>query len=267
MDTTGVRLKILGDDEIEALYGLPHFNDDERYEYYTLSPTEKVALEQLHSIKSRIYFILQLGYFQSHHMFFVFDLPEVAQDARYVQEHHFPEFRLDDLDVTKVTRLRQQGLILDLFRYHTCDAGHRQALAEKAQQAVRVSAKPVFVFRELIHFLKDQRKIYPSFQLSSDGIHPSDLGHLLMAQLFLSGLGMPVQSNEFQQANELEQALLIITSDPLFPLIDKRRELRSSGWLPYVGYTREESVRNDSIEETEMEAAALQERINQIKFR
>ena len=47
-------------------------------------------------------------------MFFVFDLPEVEEDARYVQEHHFPEFQLDDLDITKVTRLRQQSLILDL---------------------------------------------------------------------------------------------------------------------------------------------------------
>jgi Domain of unknown function (DUF4158) len=62
MNTTGVRLKILGDDEIEALYGRPHFADDERLEYFALAPTEKAALEQLHSIKSRIYFILQLGY-------------------------------------------------------------------------------------------------------------------------------------------------------------------------------------------------------------
>src|SRR5215510_14442013 len=105
MDTTGVRLKILGDDEIEALYGLPHFHDDERHEYFALSPTEKAALEQLHSIKSRIYFILQLGYFKSRHLFFVFDLPEVEEDARYIQGHYFPEFHLDDLDITKVTRL------------------------------------------------------------------------------------------------------------------------------------------------------------------
>jgi hypothetical protein len=34
MHTTGVRLKILGDDEIEALYGRPHFADDERLEYF-----------------------------------------------------------------------------------------------------------------------------------------------------------------------------------------------------------------------------------------
>jgi Domain of unknown function (DUF4158) len=79
--TTPKRLRILGDDEIEALYGRPHFSDDERLEYFALSLTEKAALEQLHSIKSRIYFILQLGYFKSHHTFFVFDLPDVAEDC------------------------------------------------------------------------------------------------------------------------------------------------------------------------------------------
>ncbi len=68
------RLRILGEEEIDALYGLPRFTDEERLEYFALSPTEKAALEQFHSIKSRISFILQLGYFKSHHLFFVFTL-------------------------------------------------------------------------------------------------------------------------------------------------------------------------------------------------
>ena len=170
MSTTGVRLKILGDDEIEALYGLPRFSDDERLEYFALSPTEKAALDQLHSIKSRIYFILQLAYFKSHHLFFVFDLPEVEEDARYVQEHYFPGLQLDDLDIAKVTRLRQQSLILELFHYRTCDAGQRQALAEKAQQAARISAKPVFVFRELMHHLKEQRIVSPGYSFMQNTV-------------------------------------------------------------------------------------------------
>src|SRR5688572_14366173 len=88
METRERRLRILGEDEIDALYGLPHFSDDERPEYFSISPAEKRALDQLHSIKSRIYFILQLGYFKSHHLFFVFGLPEVEADARYVLPSH-----------------------------------------------------------------------------------------------------------------------------------------------------------------------------------
>jgi hypothetical protein len=96
-NATQKRLRILGDDEIQALYGRPRFTDDERLEYFALSSAEKAMLEQLHSIKSRIYFILQLGYFKSHHLFFVFDLPDVEDDAQYVQGQYFPDFQLDDL--------------------------------------------------------------------------------------------------------------------------------------------------------------------------
>ncbi len=163
--TTQRRLRILGDDEIEALYGRPHFTDDERLEYFALSSTEKVALEQLHSIKSRMYFILQLGYFKSHHMFFVFDLPEVEDDTRYVQGQYFPDFQLGDLDITKVTRLRQQGLILNLFSYHSCDAEQRRAIAKKARQAATVSAKPIYIFRELMHYMAEQRIVAPGYTL------------------------------------------------------------------------------------------------------
>ena len=169
-NTTQKRLRILGDDEIQALYRRPHFTDDERLECFALSPTEKAALEQLHSIKSRIYFILQLGYFKSHHMFFVFDLPEVEEDARYVQAQYFPNFQLDDLDITKVTRLRQQSLILELFRYRICAAEQREALAAKARQAATVSAKPIYIFRELLHYLAEQRIVAPGYTLMQDTI-------------------------------------------------------------------------------------------------
>ena len=114
-NTTQKRLRILGDDEIEAIYGLPRFTPEERMEYFSLSPAEKGMLEQLHSIKSRIYCILQLGYFKARHLFFVFDLQEVMEDARYIQEQCFPGFQITEFDITKVTRLRQQRFIRELY--------------------------------------------------------------------------------------------------------------------------------------------------------
>jgi hypothetical protein len=72
-----MRLKILGGDEIDALYAHPRFTHEERVDHFALSPAEVAALEQLHSIKSKIFFILQLGYFKARHMFFIFDLREL----------------------------------------------------------------------------------------------------------------------------------------------------------------------------------------------
>ena len=98
-NTTPKRLRILGDDEIEALYGRPRFTDDERRGYFSLSATEKALLEQFHSTPSRIYCLLQLGYFKARARFFVFDLHEVMEDAQYIQEQYFPGFQGTDFDI------------------------------------------------------------------------------------------------------------------------------------------------------------------------
>ncbi len=161
--TAQKRLRILGDDEIENLYGRPCFTHEERVEYFALSPTEKAALGQLHSIKSRIYFILQLGYFKARHLFFVFSIGEVAEDARYIQEQYFPNFQFTESEITKVTRLKQQRQILYLCDYRNCDAEERQKLESKAQQAAMVCSKPIYVFRELMQYLIEQRVVAPGY--------------------------------------------------------------------------------------------------------
>lgn len=171
-DQTGIptqkRLQILGDDEIDALYERPRFAHEERIEYFAISLREKAAMEQLHSIKSRIYFILQLGYFKACHLFFVFRLNEVKEDAQYIQDLYFPNFTLTEFDITKVTRLRQRQLILDLFNYRACDANERQQLEEKARFAARVSSQPIYVFRELLNMLTEQRIVAPGYSSMQD---------------------------------------------------------------------------------------------------
>jgi hypothetical protein len=54
------------------------------------------VLDQLPSIESRVYFILQLGYFKACRMFFTFQPNEVDEDVRYVGERYFPDFKDDD---------------------------------------------------------------------------------------------------------------------------------------------------------------------------
>ncbi len=68
------RLQILGDDEIENLYGFPRFTSEEQIEYFTLLPKEFAAIEQLPPVESRIYTILQLGYFKAPPSLFYFQL-------------------------------------------------------------------------------------------------------------------------------------------------------------------------------------------------
>lgn len=120
--TTPQRLRILGDDEIDELYARPTFAPDERTQFFSLSQPEKDLLQELRSLKSQAYFVLQLGYFKAKHLFFNFDLDKVKDDTQFVLEQHFDGRHLDDLSaVDKKTRLKQQRLILQLLGYRNCN--------------------------------------------------------------------------------------------------------------------------------------------------
>jgi hypothetical protein len=163
-----MRLRILSDEEMDALYGRPRFTQEERNEYFTLSPEEKAALEGLHSLKSKVVFILQLGYFKACSMFFVFGLKDVEEDATYVRDKYFPAFDDADPEIAEGTRLKQQRLILDLYKYRNADAVIRRTLEARARQTAAVCGKPVYVFRELMHYLAEQRIVAPGYSTMQD---------------------------------------------------------------------------------------------------
>ena len=168
--TATKRLKILEADEIEAVYGLPVFDDDDRAFYFALSPSEKGGLSQLHGPKSSIYYILQLGYFKARQQFFVFNLQQVVADAEYVQRTYFPDAALVDLNIAKVTRLKQQSLILELLQYRVCGQEERQQMRLQAQQMAQISSRPVYVFRELMAYLSRQRLVAPGYTVMQEMI-------------------------------------------------------------------------------------------------
>jgi len=170
IDTQPKRLKILSNDEIEAIYGIPCFTHEERIEYFSLSPSEKAILEQLRSIKSRMYFILQLGYFKARHLFMTFSIREVLEDAKYIQERYFPDFQFIEFKINYVTRLNQQRLILSLCNYRNCDIEEHLKLETKAQRAAMVCSKPIYVFREIMHYLLAEHIAIPVYSFLQDTI-------------------------------------------------------------------------------------------------
>ncbi len=103
-------------------------------------------------------------------MFLVFDLQEVSEDARYIREQYFPDFKISDFKITKITRLKQQRLIQQLCNYRSCDAHERRELESKARQATKIRAQPVYIFRELMHYLQEQRIVAPRYSFMQDTV-------------------------------------------------------------------------------------------------
>lgn len=171
MDTEQKRLRILGEDELESIYGRPCFTYEDRCDYFSLSQPEKDLLEVLRSTKSRAYFILQLGYFRAKHLFFIFDLHEVEEDLQYVLKQYFYNTKIVDMSsIDKSTRLKQQQMILQLFTYHICDFEIREQLEKKACTLATVCGKPIFIFREIINYLFEQHIVVPGYSFMQETV-------------------------------------------------------------------------------------------------
>lgn len=175
-DRQSKRLHILPAAEVAALYSLPQFTAEDQTRYFSLTADEQAALSQWHTMASRIFFVLQLGYFKAVQQFFVFDLPEVIQDVYWVQQTYFSDGEIPSSIIAKGTRLKQQTVILQLCRYRHCGDLERQELASKAEQVVRISSKPIFVLHELLHYLAQQRIVAPGYTILQDIVSRALIG-------------------------------------------------------------------------------------------
>lgn len=174
IDTKQKRLGILGDDELSAIYGRPHFTHEERCNYFSLSHPEKELLQVLRSIRSQAYFVLQLGYFKAKHRFFTFDIFEAIEDLQYILSMHFENSIITDFNsIKKPARLKQQQMILELFNYHICNAKIRQQLEIKTRTAATVCSKPIFIFREIMDYLLEQHIIVPGYTYMQETVGKS----------------------------------------------------------------------------------------------
>jgi hypothetical protein len=158
------RLNILDDYEIDDLSGLPRFTLDERQRSFTRTATGQAVCRNLRSLPSQVRFILQLGYFKAKQQCFAFTFVEVADAMAAVLARHFPaDSPATSTAPSSPTLANQRDRILELFGSRMCRAAERQQLFARAQERARLSTKPLYLFRELLHVLADHRIGAPAY--------------------------------------------------------------------------------------------------------
>lgn len=91
--------------------------------------------------------------------------------------------------------------------------------------------------------------------LSPDRVHPGEDGHWVIANAILEAFRVPLPTKSTAE----------LKADPLFKLVDEKRQLRSSRWMNHIGYTREKTVTPQPLGDTETRAAKIQEQIDRLK--
>lgn len=168
MITDSHRLSILTKREIDDLYGLPQFTEDDRHLYFHLSTAEREAVDA-HTPSVAVHLTLQLGYFKAKRQFFTYEQGAVLEDLRHVLNRHFPDRDLASIKTpSRPTRLEQQRMILKLFDYRLCDPAIKLELEHKAQRIARLSTQPVYILRETLQYLIQQCIVAPPYTFLQD---------------------------------------------------------------------------------------------------
>ena len=68
------RLSILAAQEVDDLYALPRFTEEDRHLYFDLSSAERELVDGIFTLSVAVHLILQLGYFKAKRQFFVYRL-------------------------------------------------------------------------------------------------------------------------------------------------------------------------------------------------
>ena len=155
-------LTILEPDEIYSLYATPSFDEEQQVLFFDLNEMEQQRMLKYRNPVSRLYFILQLGYFKAKQQFYIFDLSQVAADRNRLQKRYFnQEFIPKKGTVSKPTRLAQQSKILILQQYQKVNSLLRKKLLERACQFASCHSKPIYIFRELISYMEQYKIVLP----------------------------------------------------------------------------------------------------------
>ena len=167
------RFRILQEDEIRLIYDKPKFSLEERDIYFDLSKKELSVISLFRSFDVKINFMLQLAYFKAKNRFFSFEIEEIKYDLNYIIEKYFNNKNIDIESINNIGKnswYENQKKILSIFKYSYFDDTSRIKLEEKILNLVRISAKPIYIFKQIYNFLNETKIIIPSYSTMQDYI-------------------------------------------------------------------------------------------------
>ena len=163
------KINLLSDAENADLYARPCFNSAQRKFYFRLTPEDREALKKYKSIKSKSYFILQLGYFSAGRNFYEFNFEAVSADLIYVMRTYFKE-ELPSLTgkLARSTHAQQKLNILVLMGYQLFTNALIPEVELHISELLRYFPKPENALRELLVYFENRKIVIPSYRTLQD---------------------------------------------------------------------------------------------------
>lgn len=171
---TSQRLQILTTEEIDAIYTRPKFNAAERIHYFLL-PEKALNILKIKDVNgkstsTKLYFILQYGYFKARHQFFNFNYHEVMNDASFVMIQYMTNDKMPTQLPTRKIQRRTKVEILQLMGYSDDVDKIDKLIDKKSSDLIRKTQNPVEIFYEVVKYLENNNTVLPSYSRLQDAI-------------------------------------------------------------------------------------------------
>lgn len=160
---------LLSEAEITDLYARPDFNSNEQRLYFTLNEHETGLLNRYSNTKTRVYFILQLGYFKAKHQFFKFAFADARTDVEYILANFFKnaEIALSG-QISRDYISQQKNDILILFGYKEGTPKYKPQIESHIGELLKFYPKGHSALRQLFGYLDNQQIVLPSYRTLQD---------------------------------------------------------------------------------------------------
>ena len=187
MDNPGKRQTILSDAERQDLYGVPDFSPEERDYYFSLDSREMRIMKKMGKPRSKVYFILQLGYFKARNTFPPFKFEDVKDDVQYIIATYFSREKGNFKGSVCGKYLKSyQRSILELLKFKSGDASTAEQIKKKAAGLSKLQPDPFYIFSELLSFFEREKIVLPAYSLMQKIIGRSILNEKLRLETVIN---------------------------------------------------------------------------------
>lgn len=156
------RITLLSNAEIDELYSLPIFNEEDRYVFFSLSSSDYKLLDEYRTQRLKVYFILQLGYFRATQQFYNFKFEDVWSDVSYLIAKYFSQSKNNLTYKPHREGVKdQQNIILKLHEYTDWSTGLIAPVMEHLLELIRHYPKGSNALRELFKYFQNKRIVIP----------------------------------------------------------------------------------------------------------
>jgi len=165
------RLQLLPPIEITSLYELPKFScDEERILFFELNDEEEKILSQYSTTKTKLYFLLQLGYFKATQQFYSFCFEDASDDIKYLSKIYFQYKNAVILQgqISSKNILKQREVITNLSHYQQLNHNTRTLVEKRLSELMGTHPRNQDAFREILAFCNSHKIIIPGYRTFQD---------------------------------------------------------------------------------------------------